>query len=1095
MSTLADITSYLLNQSWQIALVVLVIAAASHLLRNRSAHARYLLWLIVPAKCLLPALFVVPLDVLPARELPASVVTVMADAHTSPAGLAGAVANEAATMSVSRPAYNLQPAAHGGVARVAKITVRQWLGLLWLLGAILFAFAGSLKALRTGRRIRRDRKLPLVELQRVIEGYFSSLVTKSMPAVWLIEGVGQPFVWGLIRGSVYLPVNFARRHKDKDFEAVLGDELSHFLRFDAAVNLGQLVAQGMYWFHPFVWWANKIIRAEREKCCDETAVARSNADPADYSTAIVNTLIAEHEKALAVPSLAIAGPVGNIEDRVKTIMKRGRKFRRRPTFAAIFAVLLLAAFAVPTGLALTSPTNAADTVSNGKWEATDTKDNAAALPGSRVSLEDAFRDEHAFVALCEALEQARATCDEEGVLQATQKFRVLKVFTQHAPIFTFNEVNISYVFLDAADPCERVIRKGEQVIWVASPIEGGCRGIKALGETPQNLAAVARLIWGGPAVNGLQARLEVKHVTEGPQPTVTLIVRLRNVGEEPLRIAGLSAQKNSLGSCFRFEVRLGERLLSYSGPARKLLWPLPASAYIELQPGQVDSAEVVMFGRDWGLEEPFGAEVTCVFESPLESEIRDYDGKGHKPPTAPGLWTGKLHSNTVRLEKPKAAAVHARTSSQVYEVLESTVDLSKLRPQMPLAEALEQVKNAVEPPLVLIVLWNDLARNADVERSTPVNMDAVSGVRLGTALEILLASVSAGDAQIGYVVKDGVIIVATRDSLPKNFETRVYDISSMVLPSFYRGYGGSHRCGMPGAALIYSKAEDIRKVIMETIEPAGWVEYGGLGRITVVNGGRSLAISQAAKAHEQIEEHLSEMRRLAETIVSVEPRLISVPVGSTLLCAFLDEHGIEFEGFVDDPNAAYCFVDSSQAAQLRELAAEVADSGMLTAPKVNVMNGDTATLSFIRARFTSSPSGWFGVSSSPLFTGVGADFISLAVTPTISEEQNEMLLELHCALSEKAGRGDYVTEMPRADGTVVAYELAKSRLNEIWSTRTRLAVPEGKSVLISAGQFYAEKANKELFLLIQAEKLGDTNVGARPRFHFRMGNQTSLQGA
>jgi len=51
---LTQISNYLLRQSWQIAILVMVVAVVSWLLRNKSAHIRYLLWLIVLAKCLVP---------------------------------------------------------------------------------------------------------------------------------------------------------------------------------------------------------------------------------------------------------------------------------------------------------------------------------------------------------------------------------------------------------------------------------------------------------------------------------------------------------------------------------------------------------------------------------------------------------------------------------------------------------------------------------------------------------------------------------------------------------------------------------------------------------------------------------------------------------------------------------------------------------------------------------------------------------------------------------------------------------------------------------------------------------------------------------
>ena len=70
MYALSQISSYLLAQSWQIAVLVLVISVATFTLRHKSAHIRYLLWLVVLAKCLVPPLLTVPIAVLPEKVSP-----------------------------------------------------------------------------------------------------------------------------------------------------------------------------------------------------------------------------------------------------------------------------------------------------------------------------------------------------------------------------------------------------------------------------------------------------------------------------------------------------------------------------------------------------------------------------------------------------------------------------------------------------------------------------------------------------------------------------------------------------------------------------------------------------------------------------------------------------------------------------------------------------------------------------------------------------------------------------------------------------------------------------------------------------------------
>ncbi|UCF43774.1 MAG: hypothetical protein JSV99_02260, partial [Planctomycetota bacterium] len=357
-NTLTQITNYLATQSWQIAVLAAAIAVVSLLLKNKSAHVRYLLWLIVLAKCLTPPLLTIPLAVLPQQQVP------------QPAAMAPA---EIAPLSIEpvRPVIYERPGALAPAPpviervsfgqRLSGFAVRQWLPLTWIGGFALFLSITLIKALRTNSWLRRARRPLPAGLKTAIDNLFGDLGIRTFPKVWLVKDIGQPFVWGLLRGGIYLPANFAKLDSDRHRRGILGHELSHVLRFDAAVNLLQIIVQAVFWFHPFVWWANKKIRAEREKCCDEMAIARLNAKAKDYSTAIVNTLIAEHKSAKPIPSLAVAGPVKNIEDRIKTILNPNKKFYKQPTFLVIAAVALAAATTVPTTLALTSrPPDKAD---------------------------------------------------------------------------------------------------------------------------------------------------------------------------------------------------------------------------------------------------------------------------------------------------------------------------------------------------------------------------------------------------------------------------------------------------------------------------------------------------------------------------------------------------------------------------------------------------------------------------------------------------------------------------------------------------------------------------------------------------------------
>ena len=372
--TLIQITNYLLTQSWQIAILVAVIAGATWALRNRSAHARYLLWLIVLAKCLMPPLFEVPVALLPAE--PPSELLSSVPSHTPLMGSDAVEAPVAQAPAPSGPLVSTRPALAVS-KRIPQLAFRQWLALGWIVGATVFVLIALTKASRTELWLRRQRKHLPAELQSGIEDLFAGFSVKSPPKVWLIEGMGQPFVWGLLRGSVYLPANFAKVDSAEHRRGILGHELGHIVRFDAAVNLLQIIAQAVFWFHPFAWWANKKIRAEREKCCDEMAIARLGTRAKDYSGAIVDTLITEYESTQPVPSLAVAGPVKNIEERIKAMLRPGKKFSGRPSLIAATIALLLALLTVPTALVLTARARA-ETTAEANAELTRSLHEAAA---------------------------------------------------------------------------------------------------------------------------------------------------------------------------------------------------------------------------------------------------------------------------------------------------------------------------------------------------------------------------------------------------------------------------------------------------------------------------------------------------------------------------------------------------------------------------------------------------------------------------------------------------------------------------------------------------------------------------------------------
>ena len=102
----------------------------------------------------------------------------------------------------------------------------------------------------------------------------------------LVSGrVSAPTVVGWLRPVVLMPVGALSGLPPAQLEALLAHELAHIRRHDYLVNILQSVAEALLFYHPAVWWVSRQIRAEREFCCDDVAVAISG-DAVIYARAL-----------------------------------------------------------------------------------------------------------------------------------------------------------------------------------------------------------------------------------------------------------------------------------------------------------------------------------------------------------------------------------------------------------------------------------------------------------------------------------------------------------------------------------------------------------------------------------------------------------------------------------------------------------------------------------------------------------------------------------------------------------------------------------------------------------------------------------------
>jgi beta-lactamase regulating signal transducer with metallopeptidase domain len=123
-----------------------------------------------------------------------------------------------------------------------------------------------------------------------------------------------PAVLGWFRPVVLLPVKALTGLNEEQIEAVIAHELAHIRRLDCFVNLFQIAAETLLFYHPAVWWVSQRIRAERENCCDDEAILVSG-DAVNYARAL--TLMEEWRTA---PALMMAANRSPLAERVVRLL-------------------------------------------------------------------------------------------------------------------------------------------------------------------------------------------------------------------------------------------------------------------------------------------------------------------------------------------------------------------------------------------------------------------------------------------------------------------------------------------------------------------------------------------------------------------------------------------------------------------------------------------------------------------------------------------------------------------------------------------------------------------------------------------------------
>lgn len=149
-----------------------------------------------------------------------------------------------------------------------------------------------------------------------------------------------PFLIGISRPMIVLPVNLAYSGSCDELDAVLTHELAHVQRRDLLWNWLPALAEAVFFFHPLVWLARREWRLSQEIATDEHAITASKLDVARYASAIVE-LVSKSPRASTNPhfTIALSEAYTQLARRMTAMQTIPCQPRRRTAIAGMIAVL------------------------------------------------------------------------------------------------------------------------------------------------------------------------------------------------------------------------------------------------------------------------------------------------------------------------------------------------------------------------------------------------------------------------------------------------------------------------------------------------------------------------------------------------------------------------------------------------------------------------------------------------------------------------------------------------------------------------------------------------------------------------------------
>lgn len=304
--------------------VLLPLLLLARRLRNRyAARTCYFVWLLLALRLALPFSITLPTPAVTV-EAPSYTVTLPGDRGTTVLPTtpnvpeAQPAAPPLAGVPESPEAFPSMPEASAEPPRT--VSLLEILGAVWLAGAAVYGAYFLLTYIAARRRLL-SRAEPAGEDETAqLRSIAEKAGCRRAARLYQSEDIHSPMMLGLLRPAILLP---AYPIDEEEQAIILWHELTHLKRRDVAYKLLLLIANGVHWFNPLVWWMTREASRNVELCCDDDVVRwRGKEFRRLYGEVLLRT--AQESGPTPALSTRFGGGKAQMKERLSNLFRRKR---------------------------------------------------------------------------------------------------------------------------------------------------------------------------------------------------------------------------------------------------------------------------------------------------------------------------------------------------------------------------------------------------------------------------------------------------------------------------------------------------------------------------------------------------------------------------------------------------------------------------------------------------------------------------------------------------------------------------------------------------------------------------------------------------